>query len=205
MRVVSSVPGRQRWELPDLRQRPRFAAAVQAFLSRELPTATVAVNTTTGRVLIEWEKTSPPLHVGGALERALGAEPLSQEKYASLNAGRDPKVHGLVVKRLSSIELGLNTLYPGGRGDCLEVLSANFQHHHFARVLIAEFHSCAILLCRAQIRQGIEVQKRLTCCRARVEKCERADQQGKAGEIRGDLLETLGGQVNSFSRFRHPC
>ncbi len=52
VRLASSVPGRQRWEIPTLRDRPTAAAAVQSILQQRPGSLEVRANPVTGRVLV---------------------------------------------------------------------------------------------------------------------------------------------------------
>jgi hypothetical protein len=48
MRLLSSVPGRQRWYVPGIKNKPRVTAGVEMMLRREPNLVSVRVNALTG-------------------------------------------------------------------------------------------------------------------------------------------------------------
>ena len=98
VRLLSSVPGRQRYEVVRLRSRPRLAAAVELHLRKTLPVLSVRANPLTGRILVYWA--GPPPNSTDfriAVARAIELGPLRGEQWLQVKSP-DARARGLVVK-----------------------------------------------------------------------------------------------------------
>jgi cation-transporting P-type ATPase C len=74
--LLSSIPGRQRWSVPAILNRPRYALAVRLQLEQAFGAGRVQVNAKTGRILLESaQDCAGSEHI---LARALQAKPVSQ-------------------------------------------------------------------------------------------------------------------------------
>jgi manganese/zinc-transporting P-type ATPase C len=76
--LLSSIPGRQRWSVPAILNRPRYALAVQIELEQTFGRGRVQANPKTGRILVESEVGQEDVIREGILARALEAEPVSK-------------------------------------------------------------------------------------------------------------------------------
>ena len=98
VRLVSSVPGRQRFEVVRLKSRPRLAAAVELHLRKTLPVLSVHVNPLTGRILVHWSGVPPAAaDIRGAVARAIEIGPLRREEWLQVQTP-DARARGLVFK-----------------------------------------------------------------------------------------------------------
>jgi manganese/zinc-transporting P-type ATPase C len=100
MGPVSSIPGRERWRVPSIENRPAYAAAVEMSLRRNARIIEVQVNPITGRVLLRWDASEGPLAVAAVLVVALNEAPLTEATLMALNPDReqDSKSRRLVGK-----------------------------------------------------------------------------------------------------------
>ena len=98
-RVVSSVPGRQRWNVCAVLNRPRYAAAVEQWLAKQQNIIEARVNPSTGGVLLRWDP-AHPVSVRALLDESLRAPSLDKEAWATLQASNKPesKARKLVAK-----------------------------------------------------------------------------------------------------------
>lgn len=99
MRLLSRLPGRERWFVRNLKGQPRLAVAVELAVRRESPGLFVEANPLTGRVLLRWE---PQERIGARelLGRALESEPVSVKSWLALKPRMDSKVRVLVTRLL---------------------------------------------------------------------------------------------------------
>src|ERR1700680_2165786 len=87
IRLLSSVPGRQRWYLAGMQNKPRVAAGVELMLRREPRLLRVRVNFRTGRILIHWDP-SQSIETEPLVRKALRG-PVSNSSYAALRGKPD--------------------------------------------------------------------------------------------------------------------
>ncbi|HEY6393706.1 MAG TPA: hypothetical protein VIX89_20660, partial [Bryobacteraceae bacterium] len=97
MRLLSSAPRRQRFEVAALKSRPRLAAAVEITIRKSLPVLSVRANPLTGRVLIYWAGPAPVSDLEATIARAIEAGPLGRDAWLALQAGND-RGPGFVAK-----------------------------------------------------------------------------------------------------------
>jgi cation-transporting P-type ATPase C len=94
LRLRSVVPGRQRWEVPALRRRPRRAAAVEMALERSPGVVSAHGNPLTGRLLVVFDRALPLERIFALVQQAILSIPLSVEEYRvrqeALAARNDP-------------------------------------------------------------------------------------------------------------------
>ncbi|MBB6145121.1 ATP-binding cassette subfamily B protein [Silvibacterium bohemicum] len=67
----SAIPGRERWEVEEIRHKPRIAAVVQSALQEKQGILTVVANPMTGRILVTYEPDSPQGQIEALLRAAL--------------------------------------------------------------------------------------------------------------------------------------
>jgi cation-transporting P-type ATPase C len=77
----SDVPGRQRWQVPALYRKPRYAAAVETALENTGGISSARANPITGRLLIVFDRALPVLRIVQAVRQAILSMPLSEEEY----------------------------------------------------------------------------------------------------------------------------
>jgi len=97
MRLLSSVPGRQRWHVPAIQNKPRVAAGVEMMLNREPRLFCVRVNCLTGRILIQWDATQS-IEIRPLVRKALARGPVSDSSYEELRGRPDGRVRSLIRK-----------------------------------------------------------------------------------------------------------
>ncbi len=97
MRLLSNVPGRQRWYVPAIQNKPRVAARLESMLRREPRLLCVRANFRTGRILIQWHG-SQSIEIKSLVRSALAQGPLSISSYEKLRGKPDGKVRSLVRK-----------------------------------------------------------------------------------------------------------
>jgi cation-transporting P-type ATPase C len=98
VRLVSSVPGRQRFEVNRLKSRPRLAAAVELHLRKALPVLSLRANPLTGRILVYWSSAPPTAaDFSAALARAIEMGPLRGEAWLRVQTP-DARGRSLVSK-----------------------------------------------------------------------------------------------------------
>src|ERR1700682_3353496 len=86
MKPISRVRCRERWLVPAIQDRPRFAAAVEAALSREPGISQAKVNALTGGVLLRWDPQQPVPSVTELIQRALGVPPVTKQALITIRA-----------------------------------------------------------------------------------------------------------------------
>jgi hypothetical protein len=77
MKLRSSVPGRERWDVPCVRDHPAWATTVEAIIGTEEGVELVFANPTTGRVLVEFNPSRISAPVKVLLERSLAFRPMT--------------------------------------------------------------------------------------------------------------------------------
>ncbi len=97
MRLLSSVPGRQRWYVPAIQNKPRVAAAVEIMLRREPRLVRARANVLTGRILIQWDA-SQSVEIRPLVRNALARGPVSTSSCEELHGKPDGKVRNLIRK-----------------------------------------------------------------------------------------------------------
>jgi cation-transporting P-type ATPase C len=101
--LLSSVPGRTRWSVPAILNRPRYALAVQARLEQTLGRGRVQANPKTGRILLE-HVTIQSRAIWDILASAIEAEPVTEAVLiAKRNEAQRP---GKVRKLISKLVIG---------------------------------------------------------------------------------------------------
>jgi cation-transporting P-type ATPase C len=88
LRLRSSIPGRQRWEAPGLRDRPRLAIACEEELRRSPQIHVARADFRTGRILVLFDPALSRREMVECLRRALAVRPMDPEAYAALQAAR---------------------------------------------------------------------------------------------------------------------
>src|SRR3981189_1308089 len=86
MKRISRVRGRERWLVPAIQDRPRFADAVEAALSREPGISEAKVNALTGGVLLRWDPLRAVPAVPELIQRALGVQPVTVQALITIRA-----------------------------------------------------------------------------------------------------------------------
>lgn len=103
--LLSRLPYRERWSVPKLLNRPRYAAAVEARLRKELPGVAVHVNNATGRVLFESLSNKGRLPSAWAvLQESLGEEPMQKTIFLERQAKQ--KTSGKPRKLVTKLVIG---------------------------------------------------------------------------------------------------
>jgi manganese/zinc-transporting P-type ATPase C len=97
MRLLSKLPGRQRWYIPGIHNRPRMAAGVERVLRKEPSLLGVHVNFRTGRILLQWDP-QQSIAIQSLLRKALTQGPIDNSSYLELRDKPDAKVRNLVRK-----------------------------------------------------------------------------------------------------------
>src|SRR5258708_15377721 len=97
MRLLSNVPGRQRWYVPGIQNKPRVAAGVEMMLRREPRLLSARVNSLTGRILIQWDA-SQSIEIKSLVGKALARGPVNRSSYEVLRGKPDRKVRNLIRK-----------------------------------------------------------------------------------------------------------
>jgi hypothetical protein len=86
----SRIPGRERWYVDRIEDKPLLAAAVELVLRSEEGIEAVQANPLTGRVLVRYRPDSLSASVETLLRRAVAAGPMTQEEFATLRAEQQP-------------------------------------------------------------------------------------------------------------------
>jgi hypothetical protein len=77
MKLRSCVPGRERWDVPCVRDHPSWAATVESIVGSEEGVESVIANPATGRVLVEFDASRITAPVQALLQRALSFRPMT--------------------------------------------------------------------------------------------------------------------------------
>ena len=96
IRLLSNVPGRQRWFVPAIQNKPRVAAGVEIMLRSEPSLLCVRVNFLTGRILIQWDA-SQSIEIRSLVRKALAQGPV-RNSCQELRGKPDGKVRSLLRK-----------------------------------------------------------------------------------------------------------
>ena len=98
--LLSNIPGRQRWSVPAIVNRPRFALAVQLALEQTFGSGKVQVNARSGRILLQGESARDHASSERVLALALQVEPVTRavalEKQQAIQ--RPDKARKLISK-----------------------------------------------------------------------------------------------------------
>jgi cation-transporting P-type ATPase C len=89
LRLRSAAGGRHRWEAPELRDRPRHAAAVEIALVREPAVLSASANPRTGRILLLCRAAEPRAAVEAWILAALESAPLDGEAFLAWRSRRE--------------------------------------------------------------------------------------------------------------------
>src|ERR1041384_4624816 len=89
LKLLSSIPGRQRWLAPGLKERPRLAAAVEEALRRDAPTVARRASPITGRVPLDGRPVDAPVSSQHLVARAMRASPLTEAALIALRGNPD--------------------------------------------------------------------------------------------------------------------
>jgi hypothetical protein len=100
----SRIPGRERWDIPALVNKPRHAVAVQTILTSEPAILRVVANELTGRVLIEYDPEAIQVSIDVLLWKALAFGPLSEGEHQLLVAENEASFS--TARLLLGAELG---------------------------------------------------------------------------------------------------
>src|SRR5437899_3005095 len=79
--IRSAIPGRIRWDIPALRERPRYAAAIEVAIEREAGIISVEATPTTGRLLVRYDAPQTVESLKSLIETALSVSPLNSSDY----------------------------------------------------------------------------------------------------------------------------
>ena len=97
LRIRSSIPGRMRLDIPALRKRPRFAAAVEIALEHQLGITHIEATPNTGRLLVHYSPELSTDHLLSVISTALTVSPLTPEALHARQQrshARDHTSHG---------------------------------------------------------------------------------------------------------------
>jgi hypothetical protein len=114
----SRIPGRERWDIPQLINQPRHALAVQTILASEPGILNIETNELTGRVLIEYDPEQRQDSLHNLLKRAVAFGAISEMEQQLLSAkpeGRFPAARLFLGAELGCLlfkVLFLGTLCP---------------------------------------------------------------------------------------------
>jgi cation-transporting P-type ATPase C len=97
VRLLSSTPRRQRFEVGLLKSQPLLAAAVEDKLRSVLPVVQVHANPLTGRILILWAVDTPDPGIEAIIAYAAEEGPLPQSVYQARQRVPDRKAKRLLV------------------------------------------------------------------------------------------------------------
>jgi manganese/zinc-transporting P-type ATPase C len=81
--IRSEIPGRIRWDIPFLRERPRYAAALEVAIERQDGVISVEATPRTARLLVRYKAPQNPASIKMVVESALSVAPLSSIAYAA--------------------------------------------------------------------------------------------------------------------------
>jgi hypothetical protein len=88
MRLLSRVPGRERWEIPSVRGHRGWADTIETILDSEDGVRLVMANPSTGRVLVEFDPARIAAPVEVLLKRALSFRPMTKKERAQVASPR---------------------------------------------------------------------------------------------------------------------
>jgi hypothetical protein len=111
----SSIPGRERWYVSALEDRPRLAAAVELVLGKEEGIESAHANPLTGQILIHCKPDLGPEKIEDLIRRAIEFGPMSREEFAALK----PKpARSVSIKHLAMAEMACSAVHMGLLGFC---------------------------------------------------------------------------------------
>ncbi|MEM7352022.1 MAG: cation-translocating P-type ATPase [Acidobacteriota bacterium] len=96
-RLRSAVPGRARWDVPDLYRHPRLAASVLRQLEREPKISQAKVNPATGRILVHFDPAQDLETIRPCVLEALDVEPLDVETWRRLKKAEADREAGVEI------------------------------------------------------------------------------------------------------------
>jgi hypothetical protein len=115
MKLRSRVPGRERWEVGCIRDRPGWAASVESIVGTEEGIESVIANPATARVLIEYDPARITTSVENLLRRAIAFRPMTPaEVLSTRHAGKTPTV----LAAAATAELGCLLMKAAVAGFC---------------------------------------------------------------------------------------
>jgi hypothetical protein len=100
VKLRSSVPGRERWDVPCVRDHPAWAATIETIVGSEEGVGFVFANPASGRVLVEFNPSEIAAPVKVLLERALGFRPMTESE--ALDAPRRQKKRTILAATLTT-------------------------------------------------------------------------------------------------------
>jgi hypothetical protein len=104
MKPCSRLSGRERWEIDDLKDNPRWAAAVEDILRTEDGVHSAAVNPLTGRVLVEFDPSRLNRPIEELLKSALAFGPMTDAEFAA--SRQQPAIASDPLVLVGTAELG---------------------------------------------------------------------------------------------------
>jgi manganese/zinc-transporting P-type ATPase C len=96
--ILSNVPGRQRWSVPEIDSRPHLAMAIEVALRKDPAVLLVTANPLTGRVLVKWLPSQEAPAIEALILAAMDSGPVSPAVYQKLHPAPDGKVRKLINK-----------------------------------------------------------------------------------------------------------
>jgi cation-transporting P-type ATPase C len=102
--LLSRLPGRERWSVPAILNRPRYAAAVETRIRKDYPAVTVTANAATGRILLQWSGAGGMDDPGELLAEALPEAPMKRSAFLAVRAKK--KATGKARKLVTKLAIG---------------------------------------------------------------------------------------------------
>jgi hypothetical protein len=129
MTLCSRIPGRERWQIEVLEDRPRLAAALELVLGSEDGVERVEANPLTGRVLVHYRPELISATIEELIRRALEFGPMTRDEYAA----RPKRAAGWSARHLLAAEIACTalklTLFGGCCSLALGAAGLLFFHH----------------------------------------------------------------------------
>jgi hypothetical protein len=129
MTLCSRIPGRERWQIEVLEDRPRLAAALELVLGSEDGVERVEANPLTGRVLVHYRPELISATIEELIRRALEFGPMTRDEYAA----RPRRSAGWSAGHLLAAEIACTalklTLFGGCCSLALGAAGLLFFHH----------------------------------------------------------------------------
>lgn len=124
--LLSSLPGRERWEFRFLRRRPRLTEAVRASLVCEPSILSVSANSMTGRILVHYDVDLSAAALHGLVVRAYSTHasrlrsywdlPVASSRSAGDGQPEPSPLRDVVVSAATGVTVGLVLAPPGAWG-----------------------------------------------------------------------------------------